>query len=61
MVSPVRIRVPPLLKVLQIAEKEGALAMLPEPLVRSTSTAGSRRVSFRAAVAESCMPSVMWA
>jgi hypothetical protein len=39
-VSPVRIRVPPLLKVLQIAEKGRAPAALPELFVNSTSTVG---------------------
>jgi hypothetical protein len=46
MVSPVRIRVPPLLKVLQIAGKHGALAMSPEPFVNDLSTAGSRKGLF---------------
>jgi len=47
MVSPVRIRVPPLLKVLQIAEKQGALAESPEPFVNGVSTAGSRKGLFK--------------
>jgi len=42
MVSPVRIRVPPLKKYLQIAENKGAPAVLPEPIDRGVSTAGSR-------------------
>jgi hypothetical protein len=58
MVSPVRIRVPPLLKYLQIKEKERASAKLPEPFDKSVSTAGSRKGLFSAAVAASCMPSV---
>jgi hypothetical protein len=40
MVSPVRIRVPPLLKVLQIVEKESAPAVPPEPFVNNVSTVG---------------------
>ena len=47
MVSPIRIRVPPLEKVLQIEEKERALAVLPEPLDNSVSTAGSRKGHFQ--------------
>ena len=47
MVSPVRIRVPPLLKVLQIAEKQGALTVSPEPFVNGVSTAGSSIALFK--------------
>jgi hypothetical protein len=47
MVSPVRIRVPPLLKVLQIAEKERILAVFPEPFDKGVSTAGSRKDLFQ--------------
>jgi hypothetical protein len=47
MVSPVRIRVPTLLKVLQIAEKDRALAVFPEALVKGVSTAGSRKDLFQ--------------
>jgi hypothetical protein len=43
MVSPVRIRVSPLLKYLQIAEKVNAKMVLPEPFVKGVSTAGSRK------------------
>jgi hypothetical protein len=43
MVSPVRIRVPPLTKVLQIMEKVIALAVLLRLLFRGVSTAGSRK------------------
>jgi hypothetical protein len=46
MVSPVRIRVPPLLKVLQIAEKERASAVLLRLIFRGVSTAGSRKGLF---------------
>jgi hypothetical protein len=46
MVSPVRIRVPPLEKVLQIAEKERALAVVPRFIVKGASTAGSRKDLF---------------
>jgi hypothetical protein len=42
MVSPVRIRVPPLEKILQIAEKQGALAELLGLFDKGVSTAGSR-------------------
>ena len=47
MVSPVRIRVPPLLKVLQIAEKYRDLTELPEPFDKGVSTAGSRNGHFK--------------
>ena len=47
MVSPVRIRVPPLKKVLQIAEKQGVLAVSPGPFVNGVSTAGSRNDLFK--------------
>jgi hypothetical protein len=47
MVSPVRIRVPPLLKVLQIVEKQRALAVSPELFVNGVSTAGSRKGLFK--------------
>jgi hypothetical protein len=47
MVSPVRIRVPPLTKVLQMAEKQGVLAVSPEPFVNGVSTAGSRKGLFK--------------
>ena len=43
MVSPVRIRVPPLIKVLQIAKKARAPDVLPEPFDKGVSTAGSRK------------------
>ena len=43
MVSPVRIRVPPLKKVLKMAEKRGALAVSPELFDNGVSTAGSRK------------------
>jgi hypothetical protein len=43
MVSPVRIRVPPHIKVLQIVEKERALAVLLRVFFRGVSTAGSRK------------------
>ena len=46
MVSPVRIRVPPLFEVLQIAEKESVPAVLPEPFDKGVSTAGSRNGLF---------------
>jgi len=46
MVFPVRIRVPPLLKVLQIAEKARGSAVLPEPYDKGASTAGSRNGLF---------------
>jgi hypothetical protein len=46
MVSPVRIRVPPLIKVLQIAEKERPLAVPLEPYDKGVSTAGSRKGLF---------------
>jgi hypothetical protein len=46
MVSPVRIRAPPLQKVLQIAGKYGAPTVLPEPFVEGVSTAGSRKGLF---------------
>jgi hypothetical protein len=46
MVSPVRIRVPPLKKVLQIVEKERALAVLLRLFFRGVSTAGSRKGLF---------------
>jgi hypothetical protein len=46
MVSPVRIRVPPLIKVLQIAEKDIALAVFPEAFVKGVSTAESRKDLF---------------
>jgi hypothetical protein len=56
MVSPVRIRVPPLKKVLQIAEKERPLAVPLGPFVRGVSTAGSKKAaSSSAVVAESCI------
>jgi hypothetical protein len=42
MVSPIRIRVPPLKKALQNAEKERALAVLLRLFFRGVSTAGSR-------------------
>ena len=42
MVSPVRIRVPPLKKVLQIAEKYRDSTELPEPFDKGVSTGGSR-------------------
>jgi hypothetical protein len=45
-VSPVRIRVPLLLKVLQIAGKERAPVVLPEPSDKAVSTAGSRKGLF---------------
>jgi hypothetical protein len=45
MVSPIRIRVPPLDKVLQKRENQG-LAALPGPLVNSVSTAGLRNCFF---------------
>jgi hypothetical protein len=57
-VSPVRIRVPPLLKVLQITEKYRTSTELPKPSDKGVSTAGSRKGLFMAAVAESCTPSV---
>ena len=47
MVSPVRIRVPPLKKVLQIAEKERSLAVFPGAFVKGVSTAGSRKDLFQ--------------
>jgi hypothetical protein len=47
MVSPVRIRVPPLEKVLQIAEKYRDLTELPKPLFYGLSTAGSRKGLFK--------------
>ena len=47
MVSPVRIRVPPLIKVLQIAEKESALAVLLRLSFRGVSTAESRKDLFQ--------------
>jgi hypothetical protein len=43
MVSTARIRVSPLLKVLQIAEKYGVLAVLPGLCGNGVSTAGSRK------------------
>jgi hypothetical protein len=46
MVSPVRIRVLPPLKVLQIAEKGSDSAVLPEPFDKGVSTAGSRKGLF---------------
>jgi hypothetical protein len=46
MVSSVRIQVPPLIKVLQIAEKERASAVLLEPFDKGVSTAGSRKGLF---------------
>jgi hypothetical protein len=46
MESLVRIRVPPFLQVLQIMEKERALAVLPEPFEKGVSTAGSRKRLF---------------
>jgi hypothetical protein len=46
MVSPVRIRVPPLQKYLQMAEKERPLAVPLEPFVKGVSTAGSRKGLF---------------
>jgi hypothetical protein len=46
MVSPVRIRVPPLKKYLQIAEKERAPAVLPESFDKGVSTAGSKKGFF---------------
>jgi hypothetical protein len=46
MVSPVRIRVPPLLKVLQIADKIRAPAVLPKPCDKGVSTARSRKGHF---------------
>src|SRR5215218_4307354 len=56
MVSPVRIRVPPLKKVLQIAEKERPLAVPLGPFVRGVSTGGSKKAaSSSAVVAESCI------
>jgi hypothetical protein len=58
MVSPVRIRVPPLTKVLQIEEEERVPAALLRLLFRGVSTAGSRKCASSAAVAASCMPSV---
>jgi hypothetical protein len=58
MVSPVRIRVPPLLNYLQIAEKVRGPAELPELFDKGVSTAGSRKVTSRAVVSESCRPSV---
>jgi hypothetical protein len=58
MVSPVRIWVPPLKKVLQIAEKTRAPATLMRLFFRGVSTARQEKASSRAAVAESCMPSV---
>jgi hypothetical protein len=45
-VSPVRIRVPPLLKLLQMAEKERVSPALPEPCDKGVSTAGSRKRFF---------------
>ena len=47
MVSPVRIRVPPRLKVLQIVEKQGVLAVSTELFVKGVSTAGSGRGLFQ--------------
>jgi hypothetical protein len=47
MVSPGRIRVPPLEKVLQIVENERALAVFPEASVKGVSTAGSRKDLFQ--------------
>ena len=46
MVSPVRIRVPPLIKALQIVEKERALAVLLRLYFTGVSTAGSRKDLF---------------
>ena len=46
MVSPVRIRVPPLLKVLQIAEKYSASTELPMSSDKGVSTAESRKGLF---------------
>jgi hypothetical protein len=43
MVSPVRIRVPPLLKVLQIVKKVRDSAVLPNPFDKGMSTAGSSK------------------
>jgi hypothetical protein len=43
MVSPVRIRVPPLEKALQIAEKYRDSTELPKPSDEDVSTAGSRK------------------
>ena len=43
MVSPVRIRVPPLKKLLQTVEKARASAVLPKPFDKGKSTAGSRQ------------------
>jgi hypothetical protein len=47
MVSPVRIRVPLLKKVLQIAEKYRDSTELPKPLFSDVSTAGSRKGPFK--------------
>ena len=47
MVSPVRIRLPPLLKVLQIEEKQGCLGGGSGPFVKGVSTAGSRKDLFK--------------
>jgi hypothetical protein len=58
MVSAVRIQVPRLIKALQIAEKQGALAAMSESRVKGVSTAGSRKASSSAAVAESYVPYV---
>jgi hypothetical protein len=46
MVSPVRIRVPPLKKMLQIEEKGTALAVILRLFFRGVSTAGSRNGHF---------------
>jgi hypothetical protein len=46
MVSPVRIRVPPLIKVLQITEKGRVQTVLSEHFVGSVSTAGSKEGLF---------------
>ena len=56
-VSPVRIRVPPLIKVLQIAEKRKSPAALPEPRVNSPfeKTPPLARLWYR-----TCIPSVAW-
>jgi hypothetical protein len=45
-VSPVRIRVPPLEKVLQMTGKQRALAVFSEPFDKGVSTAGSRTELF---------------
>jgi hypothetical protein len=60
MVSPVRIRVPPLLKYLQIRKKERASVAIPTLLDNSAITACQENASSKVSVAASCIPSVAW-